>query len=415
VSQVPQNYEGEVLDFGDQMLLPALVDTHVHVNEPGRTEWEGFLSATRSAAAGGITTLIDMPLNCSPVTVSKAALEEKVSQIQGKTFVDVGFWGGVIPGSVKDLPELCEAGIFGVKSFMIDSGLDEFPPLNVEQLEEAMTVLKENDLPYLVHAEYDTGEGDDEGDAQSYGTFLNSRPRSFENKAIEILVDLCAKTGCKTHVVHLSSSDAIELIKNAKQQLLPFSAETCPHYLTLASETIENGQTQYKCCPPIREQENQDKLWEGLQDAVIDFVVSDHSPCTPELKLLDAGDMEKAWGGIASLQLGLLLVWTKARSRGIPLEQVVQWMCLNPARFLGIDHRKGSLFPGKDADIIVFDPDFKQAIKAEMIHHRHKITPYENQEVYGKVRATYLRGQAVYKEETFSDSALGKLLWKGKL
>ena len=408
IPELPQSFDGHIIDYANYAILPGFIDCHVHVNEPGRTEWEGFETATQSASFGGITTLVDMPLNCSPVTISEEALRIKLQALQGKIYVDCAYWGGVTPGSLNDLPDLLDAGVMGVKSFMIHSGLDEFPHVGVKHIREAMPYLKKAGLPYLVHAELDSGEANHVKITNRYQDFLDSRPHSFETNAIKHLIQLAGETGCRVHVVHLSSSEAIPMIKEARKSKIPISVETCPHYLCLESEAIEDGQTVFKCCPPIREHSNRLALWEGLRAGHIDMIVSDHSPCTPDLKLLEEGDLDKAWGGISSLQFSVSLMLTEAIKHGFGLADIIRWMSENPARFLGLDHRKGFLKPGADADIVIFDPNEEYTIEPSMILHRNKETPYEKFVVKGKVQATYLRGEEVYRKNQPFKTATGK-------
>ncbi|SDG35232.1 allantoinase [Lentzea fradiae] len=383
----------------DEVLLPGLVDTHVHVNDPGRSEWEGFETATRAAAAGGVTTIIDMPLNSIPPTVEAAALEVK-RKAAARVSVDVGFWGGIVPGNLADLKPLHEAGVFGFKCFLLHSGVDEFPAVTTAELEAALRELATLDALTIVHAEDAHTVRDSEPD---YAGFLASRPREAENKAISDVVALTRKTGARTHVLHLSSSDALAILEAAKRESLPITAETCPHYLTFSAEEIRDGQTEFKCCPPIREADNREALWRGLRDGVIDLVVSDHSPSTAELK---QGDFATAWGGIASLQLGLPAVWTGARDRGFQLTDVVRWMSTHPARQVGL-RGKGAIETGKDADLVVFAPDETFVVDREKLHHRNPVTPYHGRTLHGVVRQTWLRGKE-------TGTAQGKLLRRGE-
>ena len=400
-------------DLGDLILMPGLVDTHVHINEPGRTEWEGFNSATRSAAAGGITTVVDMPLNCIPVTTSADALARKIDSVAGKLWVDCGFWGGVIPSSLGDLEELVEAGVLGVKSFTIDSGIDDFPPVKESHLRSAIRVLGDYGLPYLIHAELGQPAPQRAAIGSSYRRFMESRPGQWENDAISLMIRLCQQArdegiDARMHIVHLSSADALPLIAAARAQGLSLTAESCPHYLTLCAEEIPDGKTLFKCCPPIREKENQQRLWQGLMDEVVDFIVSDHSPCSPRLRLMGSGDIEHAWGGISSLQFGLSIIWTEAKQRGIELPLVADWMSTRPAQFAGLGSRKGRIAPGYDADLVVFDDVASYTIRPEIIKYRHKVTPYEGRLVHGLVRATYVRGHKVYADGEFQGSPVGK-------
>jgi allantoinase len=376
----------------DEVLLPGLVDTHVHINEPGRTEWEGFATATRAAAAGGVTTLIDMPLNSLPPTVDVEALAVKRAAADGQARVDVGFWGGAIPGNSDQLAGLHAAGVFGFKCFLLPSGVDEFPPLDRAGLAEALRTTADLGALMIVHAE-------DPGlvvaaHGRRYADFLASRPRAAEDTAIAGLLELAAETKARVHVLHLSSADALPLIARAKAAGLPVTAETCPHYLTLTAEEVPDGDTRFKCCPPVREAGNRDALWAGLAEGVIDCVVSDHSPSTAALKRLDTGDFGQAWGGIASLQLGLPLVWTHARARGHGLVDVVRWMAGRTSALAGLAG-KGRIAAGADADLVVFAPDAPFTVDAARLHHRNPVTPYAGRKLTGAVRSTWLRGARV--------------------
>ncbi|MFI5734008.1 allantoinase AllB [Kribbella sp. NPDC051587] len=382
----------EVRLADDEVLLPGLVDSHVHVNDPGRTAWEGFTSATRAAAAGGVTTIIDMPLNSLPPTCDVPALTLKRETAAPQAAVDVGFWGGAIPGNLTDLRPLHEAGVFGFKCFLLHSGVDEFPPLDSSQLEAVMRELSTFDGLLIVHAE-DAHSIDHAPPPRgaSYRNFLESRPRSAENQAVADVIDLARRTGCRVHILHVSSAEVLPLIAAAKADGVRITAETCPHYLTFAAEEIPDGATQYKCCPPIRESVNRDLLWEGLRAGTIDLVVSDHSPSTIDLKHLETGDFGTAWGGIASLQLGLPAVWTEARQRGFTLADVVRWMSLAPAVQTGL-RAKGRIEVGADADLCVFAPDETFVVDAHALEHKNAITPYDGRTLYGVVRRTLIRG-----------------------
>ena len=392
----------------DEVLLPGLVDTHVHVNEPGRTEWEGFESATRAAAAGGVTTIVDMPLNSIPPTVSVAALDEKRAVAEGRVFVDVGFWGGVIPGNIDELVPLHDAGVYGFKCFLLPSGVDEFPDVSVTEMREAMEVLAGLDSLLVVHAEdaHIIEESVQPG-SREYAPFLASRPRSAEDAAIAEVIQGAADTGVRAHVLHLSNGDSLVRIAAARADGVDLTVETCPHYLTLAAEDIPEGSTAFKCCPPIREDGNRDELWRGLVEGTIDFIVSDHSPSTPEMKFAGDGDFSLAWGGIASLQLGLSLVWTHALERGFSLEHVVSLMAERPAARVGLAD-KGRIFEGGAADFAVFAPEETFTVDARRLAHRHPITPYDGQQLTGIVRTTYLAGAPVA-----SDAPRGRLLRRG--
>jgi allantoinase len=379
----------------DEVLIPGLVDTHVHVNEPGRTEWEGFASATRAAAAGGVTTIIDMPLNSIPPTIDVDALAVKRAAAEGRVFVDVGFWGGIVPGNGDDLLPLVDAGVFGFKCFLADSGVSEFPPVGADEMERAMSVVARTGVPVLVHAE-DAAliAAAPHPHSRDYADFLASRPRAAEQAAIAAVIDAARRTGVRAHILHLSSADALEPIARAKADRVPITAETCPHYLVLAAEDVPLGATAYKCCPPIREASNRDALWRGLEAGVIDLVVSDHSPAPASMKLAGGGDFADAWGGIASLQLGLPIVWTEARRRGIRLEQVVDRMSTAPARHAGLAS-KGAIEVGCSADLAVVAPDESFTVDAAALEHRHPVTPYDGAELVGVVRATFLAGERV--------------------
>jgi len=379
----------------DEVLMPGVVDSHVHVNDPGRTEWEGFASATRAAAAGGVTTLVDMPLNSIPPTVDVEALEVKRKTAQGQTWVDVGFWAGAVPGNVPLLRRLHDAGVFGFKCFLLHSGVEEFPPLGPDELEQAMREVRSFDGLMIVHAE-DPHAIDRAPTAHGgrYSDFLSSRPRGAENLAVAQVIELARWTGCRVHILHVSSSDALPMIASARRDGVRITAETCPHYLSFSAEDIPDGATQYKCCPPIRESANREALWDGLCDGTIDMVVSDHSPSTVELKCLDTGDFGEAWGGISSLQLGLPAVWTQARRRGCSLADVARWMCRAPARQTGM-RRKGRIEVGYDADFCVFAPDDTFVVDVHDLHHKNALTPYADGVLAGVVRGTWLRGERI--------------------
>lgn len=393
----------------DETLIPGLVDTHVHVNEPGRTEWEGFASATRAAAAGGVTTILDMPLNSIPPTVNVPALEEKRAAAQDQAFVDVGFWGGAVPGNLGDLRPLHDEGVFGFKCFLLHSGVDEFPPLDADEMEKDMAELKGFDSLMIVHAEDSRAiERAPHAEGDQYARFLASRPRGAENVAIAEVIERARWTGARAHILHLSSSDALPMLASAKRDGVRITVETCPHYLTLLAEEIPNGATAFKCCPPIREASNRELLWQGLEDGVIDCIVSDHSPSTLDLKDLENGDFGVAWGGVASLQLGLSLIWTEARRRHLPLEQVVDWMSRKPAQLAGMAH-KGQLALGFDADFSIFAADESFVVDAKKLKHKNPITPYDGKVLSGVVRKTFLRGG-----EIDGEVPAGRLLRRGE-
>ncbi|WP_210508480.1 allantoinase AllB [Naasia sp. SYSU D00057] len=379
----------------DEVLLPGLVDTHVHINEPGRTEWEGFATATRAAAAGGVTTLLDMPLNSIPPTVDVPALRLKHAAAEGSIAVDVGFWGGAIPSSLGSLRRLHDAGVFGFKAFLAPSGVDEFPELSRAQLRAALAEVASFGGVLIVHAEDpDVLAASSNDGGRRYPRFVESRPPEAETAAISAVLDGVRETGARAHILHLSAAAGLPLIAAAKAEGLPVTAETCPHYLTLDEEHIPDGATQYKCCPPIRDAANQDALWQGLVDDTIDLVVSDHSPSTPERKFAGDGDFQVAWGGIAGLQLGLTAVWTEARRRGIGLERVAAWMATNTADFAGLA-RKGRITVGADADLAVFAPDDVVHVEAARLLHRNPVSAYDGATLTGRVRRTLLRGRDV--------------------
>jgi allantoinase len=404
----------EVLDFGDLVVMPGLVDTHVHVNEPGRTEWEGFETATRAAAAGGVTTIFDMPLNNVPPTTSVAALSEKASAASGKCFVDVGFWGGVVPGNAVNLGALADLGVPGFKCFLVPSGVPEFADVSEGDLLTALPEIARIGTVLLAHAEHPARIGSATGaDHCPYATYLATRPPRAEDEAVAQLVRLCRETGARIHVVHLSSSAAIEQIEAARAEGLPFSAETCPHYLFFAAEDVPDGATEFKCAPPIRDRANRDRLWEGLEKGVIEMVVSDHSPSPPQMKSRETGDFLSAWGGISSLQLRLPAVWTAARERGHTIERLSEWLCAAPARLGAVGGRKGAIAPGFDADFVVWNPDAAFEVQAESIHHRHKLTPYLGRTLFGVVEATFLAGEKIFERGRFAGPPRGRILLRG--
>uniref|UniRef100_A0A665UYS8 allantoinase n=1 Tax=Echeneis naucrates TaxID=173247 RepID=A0A665UYS8_ECHNA len=392
------------------VVMPGIVDCHVHVNEPGRVSWEGFWTATRAAAAGGVTTIVDMPLNSIPPTNTLVHFQEKLREATGKCFVDTAFWGGVIPGNQLELRPMIHAGVAGFKCFLIHSGVEEFPHVTDCDLHAAMKQLQGTGSVLLFHAELDVQQTTEEsGDSSHYSTFLQSRPDCMEIEAVRIVTDLCLQYRVRCHIVHLSSAKPLKLIKEARRAGAPLTVETTHHYLCLCAENIPAGATQFKCCPPIRGSHNQEQLWSALKAGQIDMVVSDHSPCTPDLKRLDSGDFTQAWGGISSLQFGLPLFWSSASKRGFQLADVVRLLSHNTAKLCSLDNRKGSLSPGYDADLVIWDPEREFEVEAG-IHHKNKITPYLGFKLQGVVCATILRGQLVYKEGSFSPEPLGKQL-----
>jgi allantoinase len=406
---------GALTDYGDLAVMPGIVDTHVHLNEPGRTEWEGFATATRAAAIGGVTTLVDMPLNSIPPTTSREGFAAKRSAAKGQCAVDVGFWGGVVPGNQGELAGMVEDGVRGFKCFLVDSGVAEFGWVGETELAPAMGILAGLGVPLLVHAEVagpiDAATATLTGaDPRSYATYLASRPPAAEEQAIQLVTRLCRATRARTHIVHHSAASALHLLREARREGLPLSAETCPHYLHFTAETIPDGATPFKCAPPIRDAANREALWKALADGVLDFVASDHSPCSPNLKAMEVGDFVAAWGGVSGLQLALSVVWTEASRRGHTLVDIVRWMCAGPARLAGLTGRKGSIAAGADADLVVFAPDDTTSVSPDRIQHRHKVTPYAGETLRGAVHATYLRGNLVAERGRSLATDLGALL-----
>ena len=416
-------------EAGDRVVMPGVVDTHVHINEPGRTDWEGFETATKAAAAGGVTTLIDMPLNSIPSTTSVAALEAKRQAAAGKCFVDVGFWGGVVPGNASELPGLAAAGVFGFKCFLVPSGVDEFQASTEADLRVALPALARLGVPLLVHAELPgpidaatkalaeggswtvrlLGRGPDR---RSYATYLATRPKEAENDAIALCIALCREFRVPVHIVHLSSSDALTPLYHSRAAGLPITVETCPHYLTFVADEISDGATAFKCAPPVRERENREYLWAALAGGLLQMIVTDHSPAPPSLKQLDSGDFLRAWGGIASLQLGLAATWTTAAARGYSLHQMAEWMCRAPARLARLG-RKGAIDVGYDADLVVWDPSREFTVEGRTLFHRHPLTPYEGRRLRGVVERTYLRGKLIHQRGTLMNAPSGQLLVRG--
>ena len=394
------------VDLGDLPLLPGLVDSHVHVNEPGRTEWEGFATATRAALAGGVTTICDMPLNSSPVTTTVNALRTKIAAAAGQCAVDVAFWGGAVPGNLSEFAGLLDAGVVGFKCFLIDSGIPDFPPLSREEFRSAMRALAEPGAPMVVHAEDPSQVTTPSG--PSYDAFVASRPPVAERRAIETVISAAAFSGGRAHIVHLAAGECAALISSAKAAGIALSAETCPHYLFFAAEEVAPGHTEFKCCPPVRYAVNREALWRALGDGAIDAVVSDHSPCTPSLKGLPDGDFRTAWGGISSLQLGLSVVWSVARRRGFSLADVSRWMSVFPASLAGLP-TKGRIAVGCDADLVAFDPDASWEVRAAELLHKQPVTPYDGRTLTGRVTRVWLGGVEV----TPDDPPCGRLLARG--
>jgi allantoinase len=409
----------EVVEADDESIIMAgLVDTHVHINDPGRSDWEGFATATRAAAAGGVTTLVDMPLNSIPPTTSSAGLKAKLAAAREQCFVDVGFWGGVVPGNTTELQPLMAAGVVGFKCFLIDSGVAEFPNVTESDLREALPLLAKLNALLIVHAEVPgpiqiAGLAENP-DPTAYATFLASRPRAAEDEAVALMIKLSREFGARVHIVHHSSADSLPMLREAKAAGVDITAETCPHYLTFAAEEIPNGATEFKCCPPIRERENREQLWSALSNGTIDFIVSDHSPCPPDLKLQESGNFLEAWGGISSLQLRLPAVWTEAKHRGFSLIDLSRWLCNAPAELVGLADRKGSIKIGADADVVIWNPAKQFRVEGESLHHRHKVTPYQGRVLQGVVEQTFLRGQKIYDGARLIGEVRGQLLSSAK-
>ncbi|MCU1247915.1 MAG: allantoinase [Edaphobacter sp.] len=398
---------------GDNALLPGLVDTHVHINQPGRTEWEGFRTATRAAAAGGYTTLVDMPLNCLPETTTVASLEEKRSSARGECFIDWAPWGGAVADNQQHILPLARAGVLGFKCFLIYPGCDGFTMIDQQQLEAALPSIAESGLPLLVHAELagpiDTAmQALSKADWRSYATYLASRPDEAELDAIRLMIRLCRQYRFRLHIVHLSTSLALEELHVARAEGLPITVETCPHYLHFAAEEIADSATLFKCAPPIRSKENQEQLWGGLRDGIIDMIVTDHSPCPPAMKREDTGRFDLAWGGIASISLAASIIHTECFHRGFTLDDIARWMSSAPAALAGISHRAGALEVGRDGSFVIFDTDAEFTVTRDKLHYRHTVSPYMNETLHGAVKATYLRGEAVYREGSFASEPSGR-------
>ncbi|HEY7408933.1 MAG TPA: allantoinase AllB [Gemmatimonadaceae bacterium] len=405
-----------VHDAGDSVLMAGLVDTHVHVNEPGRAEWEGFETATRAAAAGGVTTLLDMPLNSIPATTTVDALEQKRAIAQGRCHVDVGFIGGVVPGNTADLAPLAAEGVLAFKCFLIDSGVKEFAHVTEDHLREAMPELVSLGRVLMAHAELPgpvaraVAALDAMADPRCHATWLSARPPEAEEQAVTLLVALARETGARVHIVHVAAAGAIPILRRARAEGLSLSAETCPHYLVFNAESIPDGATRFKCAPPIRERQHRDALWAALRSGDLDMIASDHSPCPPSLKLPAEGDCLRAWGGIASIQLALAAVWSGAPAHGGTVADVSRWMSEHPARLVGLDRRKGAIAAGHDADFVVWDPEEEFVVEANALQHRHKVTPYEGMRLRGVVRETWVRGERVYHRGHFVHEPRGQLL-----
>jgi allantoinase len=405
----------EVLDAGELVVLPGLVDTHVHVNEPGRTEWEGFATATSAALAGGVTTLLDMPLNSIPATTKASALERKREAAANQCRADVGFLAGVVPGNTGDLQQLWADGVFGFKCFLVPSGVEEFRNVTEPDLRKAMPVLAQLRAPLLVHAELPgplaaAATEESERDSRLYAAYLASRPPAAEVQAVQLMLELAREHKVRVHIVHVSAKEVIPLLRDARANGVPVSAETCPHYLALEAERIPAGATEFKCAPPIRESANREALWSALEEGVLDFIVSDHSPCPPALKKRESGDFFAAWGGIASLELGLPVIWSEMRARSLPVERIARWMSESAARLVGLHRLRGRLATGYQADFAVLDPTDAFTVDPTRLHQKHPLTPYAGRALHGRVNATYLRGQLVYADGETVGPPIGHLL-----
>lgn len=397
-------------DVADLLLMPGVIDPHVHINEPGRTAWEGFDTAAKAAIAGGITTLVDMPLNASPVTTTVPGLDAKLAAIDNKVHTNIGFWGGVVPGNENEIPGLIEKGVLGFKAFLTHSGIDDFPNVSEADLRKVMPLIAAAGLPLLVHCELTDTIQRSSGDTRLYNNYLQTRPKEWEDEAIALMIRLCEATNCRVHIVHLSSAGSIDQVSKAKQKGLPLTVETGQHYLFFDASQVKDGQTQFKCAPPIREKENNEQLWDALKNGIIDLVATDHSPTLPALKEMESGDFMKAWGGVASLQFALPVLWTAAKKRNINFNEVVKWLCENPAKLIGKQRSKGKIAEGYDADLVVLNDQEVFTVTENMIHHRHKLTPYLNEQLFGVVKQTYLAGKKVYDTGRFVQLNTGQII-----
>lgn len=404
--------QAKVIDAGELVVMSGVVDSHVHVNEPGRTDWEGFATATQAAVSGGITTIVDMPLNSIPPTTTLDGFYTKLDSARDKCWTDVAFWGGVVPGNQAEIKPMVNAGVKGFKCFLVHSGVDEFPSVTESDVRLAMEQMQGTDAVFLFHAEVEIPQESDNTskDPSKYSTFLQSRPEAMENQAIELVIKLCKEYRVPCHIVHLSSASALPMIRKAREEGVPLTIETTHHYLSLQAENVPDGATQFKCCPPVRDGKNQEALWDALKSRDIDLVISDHSPCTEDLKLMDRGDFMAAWGGIAGVQYGLSIFWSHACNRGFSLPDVARVLCEEPAKLSRLSHRKGKIAVGMDADFVLWAPDEPIVIDQKITRHKNKVTPYHNMTLHGVVHKTILRGNVVYERDRVCDNPAGQLI-----
>lgn len=405
--EIPSDIPTE--DFGNDVIMPGLIDAHVHINEPGRTDWEGFETATKAAAAGGVTTLVDMPLNSAPVTTNLSAFNQKLEASKNKLYVDCGFYAGLIPGNESEMETLLDAGVLGVKVFLCHSGIDDFPNATEKELRNVMPLLAKRNIPLLVHAELVDDNAPEVHHPQKYQEYMLSRPEHWEINAIKMMIDLCRETGCRVHIVHLAAASAITMLEKAKSEGLPITVETAPHYLYFASEHIPDADTRYKCAPPIRNESNRKKLWQGLKNGIIDFVATDHSPSTLDLKEIESGNLVKAWGGISSLQLLLPALWSAAKNEGCTIQDIARWTSTNPASLLGLN-TIGEIKKGMKANIVIWDPEQEYFVDVNELHHKNPCTPYHGFKLCGVVKTTYLNGIDIYRNRLAKEEKSGKII-----